>query len=190
MPLSGLDFFLDFAADPINGQPNYFAINGTGWGEPGSAVRRHRLFSRAVSSPSSCPSPLRHRYSAVGAINKAMDTVKIDRESSLQMIAQNKIPHPLCSNSWSLHTGEDPLNRHREAYRSHMRTFNAPCAHRIGGLRILIKPRSARHSYEDELDVHFTSPQPCSNQLATRVDYAPSTHAVPPDHCAHPMSLH
>lgn len=34
MPLSGLDFFLDFSADHINGQPNYFAINGTGGANP------------------------------------------------------------------------------------------------------------------------------------------------------------
>ncbi len=32
--LPGLDLFLDFAADPINGQPNYFAINGTGGANP------------------------------------------------------------------------------------------------------------------------------------------------------------
>jgi hypothetical protein len=34
VPLSGLDFFLDFSADPINRQTNYFAINGTGGANP------------------------------------------------------------------------------------------------------------------------------------------------------------
>ena len=34
MPLSGLDFFLDFSADPLNEQPHYQVILGTGGANP------------------------------------------------------------------------------------------------------------------------------------------------------------
>jgi hypothetical protein len=34
VPWSGLDFFRDFSADPVNGQPNYQVILGTGGANP------------------------------------------------------------------------------------------------------------------------------------------------------------
>lgn len=48
VPLSGLDFFLDFSADPLNEQPHYQVILGTGGANPRLAVRTHGLFSGAA----------------------------------------------------------------------------------------------------------------------------------------------
>jgi hypothetical protein len=76
VPLSGLDFFLDFSADPLNEQPHYQVILGTGGANPALPFGHMGSFL-CSRSHSFCHGLLLLRHGAFMVFKKMADKVKL-----------------------------------------------------------------------------------------------------------------